>query len=187
MKYRLPLFFLLLAIYSAGFAQIGPEREHRIKRSQFPMVAAGTVPNEAKNIKYYREIDSSKITYILKFRLKKMDYHLDLDKLGQIQQIGFRVKEVDIPQDTYAQISNFLEDRFQMAKIRRMLHYYPGNSDNVLKNAYQNLILPNNTYQLLFRGKVGRERKEYLATFDAEGNIVNIRVALPANYDHILY
>lgn len=187
MKYKLPLFFLLLAIYSSGLAQIRPEREHRIKRSQFPMVATGTVPQEAKNIKYYKEVDSSNTTYILKFRLKKMDYHLDLDKLGQIQQIGFKVKEVDIPQDTYAQIGSFLEDRFHKAKIRRILQYYPGDSDKVLKNAYQNLILPTNTYQLLFRGTQGKERKEYLAIFDAEGNIMDIREALPQNLDRILY
>ena len=188
MKYKIPLLFLALIIYSLGFSQIRPEQEHRVNRSQFPPIGTGIVPQEAKNIKYYKEVDSSKTTYILKFRLKKMNYHLDLDELGQIQHMGFIVKEVDIPRDTFTQISSFLEGNFQKTKIRRMLQLYPGDSDNVLKNTYQNLILPNNTYQLLFRGKQeDKGRKEYIATFDAEGNMLNLRKALPANYDHVLY
>lgn len=187
MKYRLPLFFLFLTIGSLAYSQIKPEREHRIKKSQFPMVGTEMVPKEAKNIKYYREVDTSKTTYILQFRLKKMKYHIDLDKAGQIQRLGFRVKEVDIPQDTYALINNFLEGSFQKAKIRRILQYYPGDSDNALKNTYQNLILPNNTYQLIFKGKQNKKNKEYIALFDADGNILVINEALPSNYDRVLY
>lgn len=186
MKYKLS-FFLLLAIHSLGSSQTAPEREHRIKRSQFPLVEAGLVPAEAKNLKYYKEVDTSTTTYILKFRLKKMEYHMDMDELGQMRQLGFGVGEVDIPQETYALISDFLEDNFQKAKIRRILQFYPGDSYNALKNAYQNLILPSNTYQLLFRGKRGKGSKEYIATFDADGNILKIRDALPANFDRILY
>ena len=109
MKYKLPLFFLLLMICSFGFSQTRPEREHRIKKSQFPLIEVGVVPKEAKNLKYYMEIDTSKTTYTLKFRLKKMKYHIDMDELGQIRQLGFGVKEIDIPQETYAQISSYLE------------------------------------------------------------------------------
>lgn len=187
MKYKLPLFFLLLTICSLGFSQAKPEREHRIKKSQFPLIEAGVIPKEAKNLKYYMEVDTSKTTYILKFRLKRMKYHIDMDKLGQIRQLGFGVKEVDIPQETYAQISDFLDGNFQKVKIKRILQYYPGDSHNALKNAYQNLILPSNTYQLLFRGKQNKGNKEYIATFDAEGNVLKIGEALPANFDRVLY
>lgn len=187
MKYSLFVFFLFLAICNNGYSQIRPEREHRIKRSQFPTVASGTVPKEAKNLKYYREVDTSETTYILKFRLKKMNYHIELDKSGQIRQLGFRVREVDIPQDTYTQISGFLTNNFQKAGIRRILQFYPGDSDNAIKNTYQNLILPNNTYQLLFRGKQDNGRKDFLAVFDAEGHLLHIRETLPANFDRVLY
>lgn len=187
MKYKLPLFFLLLTICSLGFSQTKPEREHRIKKSQFPSFEAGVVPEESKNLKYYMEVDTSKTTYILKFRLKKMKYHIDMDELGQIRQLGFWVKEVDIPQETYARISDFLDGNFQKVKIKRILQHYPGDSHTAQKNAYQNLILPNNTYELLFRGKQGMENKEHIATFDAEGNFLKIREALPANFDRVLY
>ncbi|HUH46105.1 MAG TPA: hypothetical protein VLZ54_03045 [Arenibacter sp.] len=187
MKYKFTLFFLLLTIGSLGFSQTRPEREHRIKKSQFPSIEVGLVPKEAKNLKYYQEVDTPKTTYILKFRLKKMKYHMDMDELGQIGQLGFEVKELDIPQETYTQISDFLEGNFQKIKIKRILQYYPGDSDNAVKNAFQNLILPSNTYELLFKGKRSNGNKEYTATFDAEGNILKLREALPANFDRVLY
>ncbi len=112
---------------------------------------------------------------------------MDMDELGQIRQLGFGVQEVDIPQETYARISDFLDGKFQKVKIKRILQYYPGNSDNALKNAYQNLILPSNTYELLLRGKQGNGSKEYITTFDAEGNLLKIREALPANFSRVLY
>lgn len=116
-----------------------------------------------------------------------MKYHIDMDGHGQIRQLGFGVEEVDIPQETYALINDFLGDNFQKAKIRRILQFYPGDSDNAVKNAYQNLILPSNTYQLLFKGKQNGESKEYIGIFDARGNIKNIREALPANFGRVLY
>lgn len=187
MKYKFSLFFLFLTLCSLAFAQTRPEREHRIKKSQFPLIEAGVVHKEAKNLKYYKEVDTSETTYILKFRLKKMEYSLDMDELGQIRQLGFEVGEIDIPGDTYVRITDFLNDRFPKTKIKRILQYYSMDSDNALKNAYQNLMLPSNTYKLLFRAKKNRENKEYIATFDAEGNILNMREALPTNFNHVLY
>lgn len=187
MKYSLSLFFIFLAIGSIGYSQIRPEREHRIKKSQFPLIGTELVPKEAKSRRYYREVDTSETTYILQFRLKKMKYHIDLDQSGLLDRLGFRVKEVDIPQDTYTQISSFLTTNFQKVRIRRILQYYPGDSDNAIKNTYQNLILPTNTYELLFKGKQNGALKEYVATFDAAGNILGIREALPPNYDRVLY
>lgn len=187
MKYKFSLFFLFLTICSLAFSQTRPEREHRIKKSQFPPIEARTVHKEAKNLKYYKEVDTSETRYILKFRLKKLEYRLEVDELGQTRQLGHKVGEIDVPRDTYAQMTDFVNDRFPKTKIKHILQYYSMDSDNALKNAYQNLILPNNTYELLFMGKKNKENKEYIATFDAEGNIIKLREALPANFDRVLY
>ena len=140
-----------------------------------------------KNLKYYKEVDSSNTTYIMKFRQKKIQYHIDFNEKGAIQNTGFEVKKVDIPTDTYAHIDSFLKKNFTIIKIKYIQQRYPGTSENILKNTFQNLILPNNTYKLMFRGKKTDKKEDYIAIFDAEGNLTNIKVALPANYDRVLY
>ncbi|MBC8766480.1 hypothetical protein H4O18_00615 [Arenibacter sp. BSSL-BM3] len=188
MKYNHLISLLLLTLSLNCFSQTKPEREHRIKKSQFPSLEFEALPLEdAKKLRYYKEVDSSKTTYTLKFRKRKMHYHIDFNEKGTIQKTGFSVSEVDIPTDTYANINSFLRENFKQTKIKYIQQCYPGTSDDVLKNTFQNLILPHNTYKLMFRGKKSDEREDFIAIFDAEGNLIKIAMALPANYDRVLY
>ncbi|PXX31570.1 hypothetical protein [Arenibacter sp. ARW7G5Y1] len=188
MKYSYIALVLLMMLGPTCFSQTKLEREHRIKKSQFPSINKDNLPMEsARYIRYYREVDSSKITYILKFRIKKMNYHIDFNEKGAIQNTGFTVKEVDIPTDTYAHIDSYLRENFKNIRIKYIQQRYPGTSKNILKNTFQNLILPSNTYRLMFRGKKVDKKEDFIAIFDAEGNLTNIAVALPANYDRVLY
>ncbi|MCM4150652.1 hypothetical protein DHD05_03530 [Arenibacter sp. N53] len=188
MKYSYIILVLLIMFSLKSYSQTKLEREHRIKKSQFPSLEFEALPLEdAKNLRYYKEVDSSQITYTLRFRKGKMHYHIDFNEKGAIQNTGFGVKEVDIPTDTYSNIYSFLKENFKKIKIKYIQQRYPGSLENVLKNTFQNLILPNNTYKLMLRGKKADKREDFIAIFDAEGNLIKITMALPANYDHVLY
>lgn len=188
MKYSYTTLVLFLMLGLNCFSQPIIEREHRIKKSQFPSINMDNLPMEnTKSIRYYREVDTSKITYTLKFKKGKMRYHIDYSEKGVIQNTGFIVKEVDIPTDTYANISSVLKEKFKKTKIKYIQQRYPGSGENVLKNTFQNLILPSNTYKVLLRGKKADTGEDYIAIFNAEGNLENMAMALPANYDHVLY
>lgn len=179
---------LLLMLGLKCFSQTKLEREHRIKKSQFPTINMDDLPlEETKKIRYYREVDTSKITYTLKFREGRMHYHLDFNKKGTLQNTGFMVKEVDIPMETYTRISTLLNTNFDKVKIKYIQQRYNGSSENVLKNTFQNLILPGNTYKIMLRGKKVGKREDFIAIFDAEGNLIKTTRALPANYDRVLY
>ena len=116
-----------------------------------------------------------------------MHYHIDYNEKGTLQNTGFTVKEVDIPIETYASISAVLNANFDKVKIKYIQQCYNGSSKNVLKNTFQNLILPGNTYKIMLRGKKMDKREDYIAIFDAEGNLIKTTRALPANYDRVLY
>jgi hypothetical protein len=179
---------LLLMLGLQCFSQTKLEREHRIKKSQFPSIDIDKLPLEnTKHIRYYREVDSSKITYILKFRKEKMHYQIGYSEKGTLQNTGFMVKEVDIPTDTYARISSVLNTNFKKVKIKYIQQRYLGSTEYVLKSTFQNLILPSNTYKLMLRGKKADKKEDYIAIFDAEGNLIKTAIALPANYDRVLY
>ena len=179
---------LLLMLGLQCFSQTKLEREHRIKKSQFPSIEMDNLPLEnTKYLRYYREVDTSKITYTLKFKKGKMHYHIDYNDKGAIQNTGFMVKEVDIPTDAYVNINSYLKENFKKIKIKYIQQCYLGSYENVLKNTFQNLILPSNTYKVLIRGKKTDKKEDYIAIFDAEGKLIKTTMALPANYDRVLY
>ncbi len=190
MKYKNSLIVLFLILGHFGFSHTKPEREHRIRKSQFPEITTPVIPKAAKRIRYYKEVDSLATIYTLKFRLEKINYHVEVDQEGDIQQLGFVLKEVDIPRDSYSRINNYLERTFKKIKVKRILQWYSAESTDAIRNTFQNLILPSNTYELLVRGKRDLQRgnrKDYKLLFNAEGTLLSIEKALPVNYDRVLY
>lgn len=186
------IFFLFGGFYSSAQDKI--ERQHRIKKTQFPSEALKTITENNKDIKrlkFYREVDTAQKTYTAKFKKARLFYEMDFDQSGKFKSMGFKVKRVDIPEESFERITNYLSQNFEKSKIRKMLQLYPikekGNPEKTIKNAFQNLMVPNMFYKLLVRGKKVGASTDYSATFDAEGNFVQIRKSLPANYDRVLY
>ena len=105
--------------------------------------------------------------------------------------MGFNVKRVDIPEESFGRIANYLSQNFEKSKIRKMQQLYQtrgdGSPGKTIKNAFQNLMVPSMFYKLLVRGKKGDVPTDYSVMFDAEGNLAEIRKSLPANYDRVLY
>ncbi len=191
---RFSFFLILFSLGFLCFSQNEQEREHRIKKSQFPSEAVDFFTEnikEVKKIRYYKEVDTAQTTYSVKFKKDRLNYHIVFDKKNTLQTIGFRVKEIDLPSDTYLKIESYLTGRFDTFKIRRIFQQYSISKERtenqVLKDAFQNLMLPTTTYRFLISVRENGERKKYEALFDAEGNLKNIRAALPANYDRVLY
>lgn len=186
---------LLLLLFTAVgcYAQNSYEREHRIKKSQFPKLQQEflTSVDGIKQPRYYKEVSNSEIAYILKFKKDRLYYYMNFNPEGHLQNMGFKIKEVDIPSDTFSNVQTYFSANFDKVKIRRMYQEYSvpdlEESEQTIKNAFQNMLLPGNIYKLILVAIKERKRVEYEAYFDAEGNFVKMRQSLPANYDHILY
>lgn len=194
MKFRAIHFAAMLLMCSFAMSQTKLEREHRIKKSQFPekgKLFMKTKIGPVKNLRYYREIDSSTIHYTAKFKKERLHYGIQFSKNGQFEAVTIAVKEIDIPQDSWENITSFLEQHFTKYRIKRILQLYTVSEEQpeavTLKKAFQNLIVPELTYTLLAKGKTGNKYKDYKILFDSEGNMSEIKNLLPPNYDHILY
>ena len=194
MKFRAVLFVSVLLMSTMAMAQIKLEREHRIKKSQFPengRLFMKTKIGPVKKLRYYKEIDSSTIHYTSKFKKDRLRYGVHFSEDGQFQMVDITVKKIDIPQDSWQNMTTFLEQHFTKFRIKKILQQYKVTKDQpeaaTLKKAFQNLILPDMTYMLWAKGKTDDKCQEYKILFDAEGNLEQLRRALPPNYDHILY
>ncbi len=193
-RYKLlSLSFLLLFIWSAS-AQYKYEREHRIKKNQFPAEARAFIAEKLENarkIRYYRETDSTKVSYEAKFKVDKLHYSVEFDEKGQLEDIEILIKEVDIPDETFSAIAAYLESNFSNYRLRRIQQQYPVNEnetvEETLRNAFQNLLLPTIRYEIMVSGKKDNGFEDYEILFDYSGEFIKMRKSLPVNYDHILY
>ncbi|MBU3028138.1 hypothetical protein [Zobellia galactanivorans] len=190
--------FLLVFIFSFGtgtlFAQVKSEREHRIRKSQFPEKALMGIEEKLENarqIRFYKEIDSNEVSYKVKFKKDRLRYGIKFNNDSNIEDIEFEIKPVDIPNDSYSQIIAYLENNFEKYRVQKIQQQYltEGNDiDQSLKDAFQNLMLPSITYKFSVKGrKNGKDVEKFEIIFNAEGKLELIKKALPPNYDHILY
>jgi hypothetical protein len=184
---------LFICCYQFCYSQYKYEREYRILKSQFPAEAISAIENnisDYKRIKFYKETDSVKISYEAKLKKDKLWYSIEFDKEGGLEDIEILIKANDIPNETYTNIETYLNNNFRKYRVKKIQQQYPSNNnplEEVFKNAFQNLILPSNHYEIEVVGQKGKGYLDYEILFDAEGNFKQIRTSLPPNYDHILY
>lgn len=183
---------LLLSV-QLGTAQNKYEREYRIKKSQFPEKALeliSTKLEDARRVRFYKETDSTKVSYEAKFKKDRLHYSVEFDEDGVLEDVEILIKSIDIPDDSYSLMTKYLEKKFNRYRIRRMQQQYPVGADPIettLRNAFQNLMLPTIKYELIVSGKGDSGYEQFEILFNANGDFEKIRKSLPPNYDHVLY
>ncbi|WP_158974592.1 hypothetical protein [Cellulophaga sp. L1A9] len=191
MKYKI-LILILLCSYSTLMAQVKHEREFRIKKKDFPTESYDLIKSkvsDAKKLKFYKEIDSLKISYEAKFKKDKLWYSIEFNEEGTLEDIEITIKEIDVPNETYERIQNYLGTNFTSFKIKKIQQQYVTEDpvEKTFKNAFQNLMLPSVNYELIIDAKKEKNYDQFEILFNSEGNYLSIRKSLPPNYDHVLY
>lgn len=194
MKATLLLFISLLFYSFSATAQITYEREHRIKKSQFPTNALSYIyknVKDPKRIKFYTEIDSSTTNFAAKFKKDRLWYSVTFGEDGAMETALITIKPIDIPEDVFIKINTTLTKEFSKFKIKKLQQQYAiivtESPEQTLRNAFQNLILPTIHYKLLVVGKKQSDSGKFIILFNAEGGLVALQKALPPNYDRVLY
>lgn len=196
MKKQITNYVLLLFLFFGfkGLAQYKYEREYRIRKEQFPEKALGYIHEkliDAKRIRFYKETDSTKISYEAKFKKDRLWYSIEFDKDGVLEDIEILIKPVDIPDDSFAAMKTYLDKTFSKYRIRKLQQQYPISTEEsvetTIKNAFQNLMLPSINYEIIVAGKKTKAFEQFEILYGADGQFKLIRKSLPPNYDHVLY
>ena len=194
MKIKYITILTIACLYGQGIqAQYKVEREFRILKSQFPPNALALIDEHvegARRLKFYKELDSTRISFEAKFKKDRLWYSVEFDADGTLEDIEILIKPADIPNESYSNIEAYLSENFLRYRIKRLQQQYPHTTDtveNTFKNAFQNLLLPTLNYEVVIAGKREDGYMDYEILFDADGNFQNIRTSLPPNYDHVLY
>ena len=196
MKIKSLFFFVTIFLFFGVFAssQDKEEREHRIKKSQFPNEALRTIAENNKGfkrLKFYKAVGTTSKTYTSKFKKAKLFYEMNFNETGLLNGLGFGIKPVDVPEESFDRIVQYLSQNFEKSKIRKMIQAYPvkpnEDKEETIKSAFQNLMLSDIRYELFVKGQKNGVRSDFEITFDSKGNFVQLRAALPVNHDRILY
>ena len=190
---RCRIVFLLLCLPFWVLSQNKYERETRIDQAGFPAEALDLVSpyvQDAKRPRFYRETDSAKVSYEIKFKKGRLLYSVEFDQNGKLEDVEFIIKKTDIPEDSWGNIQNWLNSEFQKSKVKKIQQQYPVGQESPaerLKDAFQNLILPYIRYELVFSAQKEKGFQLYEGLFDANGKLLKLRKSLNPQYDHILY
>ncbi|UII74544.1 hypothetical protein LV716_09715 [Flagellimonas sp. HMM57] len=191
MKYRLCLGLILLTFTCWG--QNKYEKEYRIAQSEFPTNAYELIAEQlasSKRIRFYKETDSLKNSFEAKFKKGKLHYSVEFDEQGILEDIEIIIKEKDIPEESWDNINEYLQNKFSKVRIVKIQQQYPVNGTSekeLIHHAFQNLILPYINYELVFAAKVEKGFQTYEALFNAKGEFIKLRKSLSSSYDHVLY
>ena len=185
--------FLALLFCSSIWSQNKYEQEYRISQSEFPSNAYELISEQlesSKRVRFYKEIDSIKKSFEVKFKKGRLHYSIEFDEHGKLEDVEFKIKEIDIPDDSWEKISDYLNKGFQKVRIVKIQQQHPVgdlSSEKVIKQALQNLILPYINYEIVFTSKNSGGYQTYEALFNAGGKFLNLRKSLSSTYDHVLY
>ncbi len=193
-SFKIVVFTVLLFCANLLLGQYKYEREHRILKAQFPENALGFIVsklNGAKRIRFYKEIDSARVSYEAKFKKDRLWYSIEFDQAGELEDIEITINPVDMPNEVFKNINAYLVSYFQKSKIKKIQQQYVATPEvepgKTLNNAFQNLMLPSINYEIIVAGKKGQNNGQYELLFNAAGDFKSIRESLPPNYDHVLY
>ena len=189
--------FVLLAwfaVQAVGLAQATHERAFRIRKSQFPSSAleqATPYLDGVKRIRFYQETDSSQKSFDIRFKKDRLHYSARYQSEGALQAVELGIGPIDIPGASWEAIGEHLNTAFGKYRIVQIMQQYPraafASDTETFRNAYQNLLLPEIRYKITFRARSGSGQKTWEAVYDASGQLLSFREALPTNYDHVLY
>lgn len=184
---------MVLAAVQA-YSQETSERAYRIRKAQFPQQARETLKpylEDARRLRYYKEKDQNRVRYLMRFKKDRLVYRAAFLSAGEFQALGVYIQPVDIPDDTWAAIQAYLSRTHTHYNVRRILQQYPRSQfpaeAPALRAAFQNLLLPEIRYHLILEARTTGQRVQLEYLFNAEGEFLEYRESLPANFDRILY
>lgn len=182
----------LLATSVLCFGQKKQEQEFRIDKDELPqgiITELSEYLKEVKRLRFYKELDGEKSSYEVKFKKDRLRYSVEFDENGTLEDVEFIIEPTDIPEKTLEQIARHLTSKHGKYRVKKIQQQYLNGDDTqkTLKNAFQNLLLPDIRYELIIATKNTEGYGEYEITFDALGKHLLTRKSVNTKYDHVLF
>lgn len=188
-------FFLTLYIFlltaNCSFGQTKFEKESRLKNSQVPPKARVFVDSLAfqPRVKWYYEQNLQGNSIEAKFRIERKLYSVEFDTLANLQDIEIQIGWQAMPAATIENICTALHAKYASFTINKIQVQYKGKPSallSLIKHQQTNEQYTTN-YELIVKGRMGREIKLYEITFNQMGILTDTSEIIFRNTDNLEY
>ena len=177
--------------FNFAFTQVKFEKEYRIKEDNIPEnIKSYLNPITFKNrIKWYKDEALSKYTYEAKTFHNNLNFSIEFDSLGIIEDVEFKIEWKNIPELIKKNIEFYLDSIYQKKKIIKVQIQYTGKPEsliNILKNLNQNQRLTRK-YEIVLKGKENKKYQMMEYLFSNEGKFEDKAIIIMKNTDNLEY
>ncbi|WP_420570712.1 hypothetical protein [Kordia sp.] len=195
MRYWCFLLFVCFSFCCTAQNSFKHEKEERIEKKLFPKNALEllnkTLPQKVKRIKYYKEQDSTKISYETKLKYKGRKYSIEFSKNGVLEDVEITIKQKHIPPKTLEMIKKYMYNSYASFRFKKIQRQYKNNAridaENTINNAFSNDKNSPFSYEIIAEVKTKKKRYFIEITFTKDGDFELKRTIIQSSYDHILY
>jgi hypothetical protein len=183
--------YIFLFITSCAFGQTKFEKESRLKTRQVPPKAVFFVDSLGfqQTVKWYYEQNLQGNSIEAKFKVERKIYSVEFDTLGSLQDIEIGIGWQDMPAATIENICTALHATYTSFTINKIQVQYKGKPSallSLLKKGQTDEQYTTN-YELIVKGRTGREVKLYEITFNQLGILTDTSEIIFRNIDHLEY
>ena len=177
--------------FNFAFTQVKYEKEYRIDEGRIPeniKSYLNTITFKNK-IKWYKDEALNKYTYEAKTSHNNLNFSIEFDSLGIIEDVEFEIEWKNIPKLTQKNIEVYLDSVYQKKKIIKVQVQYTGKSENLI-DVIKDIELKNRLtrkYEIVLKGKENKkfQMMEYL--FSNEGKFEDKAIIIMKNTDNLEY
>ena len=185
------LLSLLFFISTSAYSQEKYEKEYRIKTAKVPQAAQEFIHSAgfAKKVKWYREEGLTSNSIEAKTKHHKTKYSVEINTVGEIEDVEYIIQWEDIPALTRINIERFLDSNYQKKRLVKIQVQLTGEKEELLQALVEPQEDPNliTQYEIVLNGvrKGTYERYEYL--FSQNGKMKRKAKIILKNTDHLEY
>ena len=140
----------------------------------------------ARHLKFYHEIDGQKESYEVKFKKDNTLFSLEFNKAGALEDIEVLISTEQLPK-AIIEVLNSIFIRYKLVKIQKQ--YLPTGEEtpeSIIERLFENRSTPR-AYEIVLLGKTEKEKRQFEFLFDPHGNILDKRILMLPNQDHVIY
>tara|TARA_B100000963_G_scaffold319223_1_gene300899 strand:+ start:7537 stop:8112 length:576 start_codon:yes stop_codon:yes gene_type:complete len=174
-----------------AFTQVKYEKEYRINKSKIPenMKSYLNTITFKNKIKWYKDEALNKYTYEAKTSHNNLNFSIEFDSLGIIEDVEFEIQWKNIPELAKKNIDIYLDSIYQKKKIIKVQIQYTGKPENLI-DVIKDVELKNRLtrkYEIVLKGKENKkfQMMEYL--FSNEGKFEDKAIIIMKNTDNLEY
>ena len=177
--------------FNFAFTQVKYEKEYRIDEGRIPeniKSYLNTITFKNK-IKWYKDEALNKYTYEAKTSHNNLNFSIEFDSLGIIEDVEFEIEWKNIPKLTKKNIEIYLDSVYQKKKIIKVQVQYTGKSENLI-DVIKDIELKNRLtrkYEIVLKGKENKKLQMMEYLFSNEGKFEDKAIIIMKNTDNLEY